>query len=237
MYSLAAKRKPRLMIDLAPTVRKLPVPGRSLWWLVGAGAVGLLVPTMIGIGTALLGYYPVGAMLGVGIRSTGTFLVIVGIALLIVFAGIAYALLAASWRPFSLSIIAFGIMIFGFYPGIASHSYLRKEAFVQLASRSAALVDAIAAYERDAGMPPSNLTALVPKYLSEVPRTGMAAYPDYEYELGSGMCLDSNAWNVSVLAGDVLNFDMFFYCPKRDYPSRIGGDWVEPVGDWAYLHE
>ena len=227
------------MSDLAPIVARIPVPGRSLWWLASAGAAGLIVPTAIGAATAVLDYYPIGSILpaGWGFRLSGTLAAIGGVAVLVVLAGIAYSFLAWSWRPFILSVIMFGVMIFGFYPGIAAHFYLRNEAFDLLAARGAGLVHAIEAYERETGVPPSTLAALVPRYLSESPRTGMSAYPDYEYATGSGMCLDGNAWNVNVLVGDMLNFDMFFYCPNKNYPTNIGGNWVEVIGDWAYMHE
>lgn len=227
------------MSDLAPIVTRIPVPGRSLWWLAGVAAAGLIVPTMIGAVTGLLDYYPIGAVLpgGLGFRLTGTLAAIGGIAVLAVLTGIAYAFLAWSWRPFVLSTIMFGAMIFGFYPGVAAHFYLRNEAFGLLAARSADLVHAIAAYNRATGAPPPALAALVPQYLSEIPGTGMSAYPDYEYGTGAGMCPNGNAWNVNVLVGDLLNFDTFFYCPNQDYPPDVGGNWVEVIGDWAYLHE
>ena len=51
------------MSELAPNVSRIPVPGRSLWWLPGAGAVGGVIPVMIGTATALAAYYPIGSFL------------------------------------------------------------------------------------------------------------------------------------------------------------------------------
>lgn len=225
------------MADLAPIASRIPVPGRSLWWIAGAGAIGVLLPTMTAAATALLSYYPISAVLGIGIRLTGTFVAILGVGMLTMFVGIGYSLLAKSWRPFLLSIIVLGGMILGFYPGITAHSLLRNEAFDLLADRSVDLVQAIERYQRDAGAPPPSLDVLVPQYLPQIPHTGMAAYPDYEYELGSGMCPDDNSWNINILAGDVLNWDTFFYCPRKNYPPDGGGNWVEVIGEWAYMHE
>jgi hypothetical protein len=51
------------------------------------------------------------------------------------------------------------------------------------------------------------------------------------------MCPHDNPWNITVLAGDGLNFDMFFFCPRKNYPIDVGGNSLEPVGDWAYMYE
>ena len=49
--------------------------------------------------------------------------------------------------------------------------HLRVKAFEALAQRSAPLVEAISAYERDLGKPPEILDQLVPRYLSASPVT------------------------------------------------------------------
>lgn len=151
--------------------------------------------------------------------------------------GIGYSLLAWSWRPFFLSIIVFGAMIPGTYPGIVANLSLKWHAFHLLADRGKSLVNAIEEYEHATGALPRTLDQLVPDYLPDVPRTGMSAYPNYEYATESGMCPNDNAWNITILTGEVLNFDMFFYCPKKNYPPDVGGNWVEAIGEWAYLHE
>lgn len=227
------------MSDLAPVVSRIPVPGRALWWLGGAVAAGVAIPVSIGAITALLAYYPVGSFLPrlFYLSSVGTMLVIGAIALMVLAVGIGYSILALNWRPLLLAIITAGAMVPGVYPGLAAHFYLRKVAFEALADRSSTLVEAIKQYERETGTPPTTIADLVPRYLAEVPHTGMSAYPKYEYARAPGMCMGDNAWNVIMFVGEALSFDMFIYCPNQNYPRAIGGNWIERIGAWAYMHE
>jgi len=226
----------------------------------------------------------------------------------------------------------------------SSVSQFRHDAFVALAERSAPLVQAIEYYERQNGHPPKNLDMLVPNPFPSLPRTGIRAYPDYEYQVFDQTCADARfiwydlglrggekpegqkkynagdpdhailifvfkgetvvevqtdrmptdpgdfkfdrtAWrmdNISkrllmlrdLLAGTefvgktmrtvegvlgkpngefslpscpwelrvqsptgILNWDMFFYRPGRDYPENAYGGSVTRIGDWAYVHE
>jgi hypothetical protein len=112
-------------------------------------------------------------------------------------------------------------------------------AFERLAQRSRPLIQAIKQYEATYGAPPETLTDLVPTYLPEVPRTGMAAYPHYRYRICNGLeqC-DGNRWAVSVPAPfGVLNWDEFIYYPLGNYPQTDFRGWLEPIRDWAYVHE
>lgn len=222
------------MSDLAPVVSRIPVPGRALWWLGRAAAAGVAIPVTIGAITALLAYYPMASFLPriFYFSSIGTVLVIGAIALIVVAVGIGYSIWALNWRPLFLAIIVAGVMVPGVYPGMAAHLYLRKVAFEVLADRSSILVEAIKQYEGNTGAPPATLNDLVPRYLAEIPHTGMAAYPNYEYSTASEFCSAANAWSVIVIAAESFNFDVFMYCPEKDYPSRF-----EAIGDWAYLHE
>jgi hypothetical protein len=133
------------MSDLAPSINRIPVPGRSLWWLIGAGVIGIMVPVIIGTMTALAAYYPIGSFLPRTLLFSflGTLLAIASVAALTVVVGIGYSLAAWNWRPFILSVIVFGAIVPGVYPGIATHHYLRLVAFDMLADRSMSLVEAI----------------------------------------------------------------------------------------------
>ncbi|KOR27441.1 hypothetical protein TI03_06900, partial [Achromatium sp. WMS1] len=59
----------------------------------------------------------------------------------------------------------------------------RFTAFERLAERSKPLATAIKQYEKLKGKPPSTLDELVPQFLSNIPGTGMPAYPNYEYKV------------------------------------------------------
>ncbi len=120
-----------------------------------------------------------------------------------------------------------------------SAEHLRMHTFYQLAERSALLIDAITRFETDHGKPPSELTELVPDYLTAIPTTGMKAYPKYQYFVpDNAQQFEGNSWALVVdtpKAG--LNFDMFIYFPKKNYPKYAYSSWLERIGDWAYCHE
>jgi hypothetical protein len=221
------------MSDLAPIASKLPVPGRSLWWLAGAGVVGIVIPVLIGTTTALAGYYPLGSFLPptFAFSYVGTLATIALCAVQGVVVGIGYSLAAWNWRPFILSIIVFGAILLGVYPGIVAHLYLRTVAFDLLADRSTSLVEAISKYKQDVGSPPTILADLVPRYLSNVPGTGMSRYPSYDYAKASDMCPVGNDWGITIFVGA---FDIFYYCPLQNYPSRNS---TRIIGDWAYFQD
>lgn len=116
---------------------------------------------------------------------------------------------------------------------------VRTTAFEKLAERSAPLIQAIRSYEAQHGAPPPDLDALVPGFLPSVPRTGMAAYPEYGYfvtktadeKLG-------NPWVIIInTPSGGINFDEFMYFPLQNYPEKGYGGSLQRIRDWAYLHE
>jgi hypothetical protein len=115
---------------------------------------------------------------------------------------------------------------------------IRRSAFEELAERSATLVNAVKAHSEQYGKPPESLQALIPEFLSEVPRTGIAAYPKYSYFVGKQDTFDGNPWVLKVGASTgILDFDEFMYYPLQNYPASRCGNRLEPIRDWAYMHE
>jgi hypothetical protein len=116
---------------------------------------------------------------------------------------------------------------------------VRMKAFHRLEYRSAHLVHAITAYATDHGSPPETLDALTPNYIKAIPNTGIRAYPVYQYASGD----EAKKWNDNpwVLYVDTprgfLNWDMFVYFPKQNYPVTGYGGSLERIGTWAYVHE
>ncbi len=129
--------------------------------------------------------------------------------------------------------------IFSFFAGAVLGENIRREAFLKLAARSQPLVDAIHGYETKHGRPPDTLQSLVPEFLPQVPRTGMGAYPEYHFVAGeAAQRFANNPWALYVpTPSGGINFDQFIYFPLQNYPRRGFGGWLEPVGDWAYVHE
>jgi hypothetical protein len=123
--------------------------------------------------------------------------------------------------------------------GLVIGERIRFWAFDRLAERSVPLVSAIRSYETARGQPPPTLEALVPTFLPRVPRTGMMAYPDYQYYVGpDAQRHDGNPWALVVFTpGGGINFDRFMYFPLQNYPEIGYGGPLARIRDWAYVHE
>jgi hypothetical protein len=117
---------------------------------------------------------------------------------------------------------------------------LRMEGFDKLAVRSEPLVAAIRNYDAEHGVPPPALAALVPKYIPEVPGTGMMAYPEYRYHVGEESLeyYEGNPWALVVeTPSGGINWDQFMYFPRQNYPKNGYGGILVRYRDWAYVHE
>jgi hypothetical protein len=148
--------------------------------------------------------------------------------------------LKRSWRaPVAHTAFVSGLLLASTYIGLGTGKAIRHLGFDHLARRSAPLVQAIVAYTDSRGAPPDRLSALVPDFLPAVPRTGIAAYPDYEYVVGDAAAqYDANPWALIVFApSGGSNFDQFMYFPRQNYPERGYGGALERIRDWAYVHE
>ncbi len=125
--------------------------------------------------------------------------------------------------------------------GVLFSSVIRTKQFEDLADRSRPLIAAIALFEKDHGRPPAKLELLVPKYINEIPNTGMGAYPKYEYKVSStepGPDHLAASWELSVPCSvGILNWDVFYYLPTEKYPKHDYGGYIEPIKNWAYVHE
>lgn len=124
--------------------------------------------------------------------------------------------------------------------GVIRGQEARKQGMESFTVRSQPLIAAIQSYERDHSKPPPSLEALVPTYLPRVPTSGMPAYPNYEYHTGAEAEQEyaGNPWALTVNTPiGLLNWDMFFYFPKQNYPKLRYGSSIERVGDWGYHHE
>lgn len=123
--------------------------------------------------------------------------------------------------------------------GIRLSVNVRHNGFVDLAQRSRPLVSAIQQFDTKYGKPPANLEQLVPEFLPNVPPTGIGAYPNYEYvAVPDQVTYEGNPWILKVRTpSGGMNWDMFLYFPKQNYPKAGYGGWLERIEDWAYVHE
>jgi hypothetical protein len=107
--------------------------------------------------------------------------------------------------------------------------WLDRPHLVVVSRRGTAVADAIDAFEMDHSYPPSSLDELVPRYLSQVPETGWAAHPTFEYSTANG------EWSLWVDTEKLFAFDTFSYAPeKQDYEEP---GYTDRIGDWLYVHE
>jgi hypothetical protein len=117
---------------------------------------------------------------------------------------------------------------------------IRTHGFRRASQNAAPIIDAVKHYELAEGHPPVSLADLVPRYIASVPGTGIAAYPDFEYESGPNVA-SANYGNDWILWVDTpvgaINWDIFLYLPNQHYPQLGYDGYLERVDDWAYVHE
>ena len=80
---------------------------------------------------------------------------------------------------------------------------------------------------------------LIPKYAANVAKTGMGAYPNYEFLISKdGESIDGNDWILVVHCSlGILNWDEFLYYSNGNYPKYGYGGYLVRVKDWVYVHE
>ena len=108
---------------------------------------------------------------------------------------------------------------------------IRHEAFVGVANRGAPLVEAIRRYEKENGEQPSKLDDLVPRYLQDIPGTGLRGYPEFVYWQAR-----QGEWLLEMRCRSGLkSSEKLVYRPSGEYPRKVFGAEAVPIGAWAYL--
>lgn len=164
---------------------------------------------------------------------------ILGLAILLGVISLPLALLSAVVLRRSASArnavaISAGI-VFGGVFGNWAGGELRMHAFDLAAERAVPLVSAIHAYERRHGVPPEQLSVLVPEFIEALPDK----LPPLKITVGSDARnrYHGNPW---ALTADVpralLNWDLFVYLPNQNY-ADVGAASLDLLGAWAYAHE
>lgn len=122
-----------------------------------------------------------------------------------------------SWKPAKRSLLFLLGMATGSLPAHTIALKVRDWGLEQFAGRSDALIAAMRTYERDNGAPPSTLEALVPHYLTRIPRTGVPAYSEYQYDANPGPCLRENGWHLAAKTPRLLEASCMVFCPDQNY--------------------
>ena len=150
--------------------------------------------------------------------------------------GLCFSRARVASRQMLLNVLIFSIVVIA---GLRLGAQIRKQGLIDLARRSRPLVASLHRYEVDHGRPAESLDQLVPKYLPAVPGTGIAAYPEYKYTAAPKRNSKSPAaWELVVSTPNgMMNWDCFVYLSDRNYPDAGYGGVLEPIEEWAYVHE
>ena len=98
------------------------------------------------------------------------------------------------------------------------------------------LITAIKGFECAYGYPPPELQALVPEFISEIPKTGIAAYPNWSYK---SIRREGLPWvlHMSCKTGEYETpRGVFTYLPNKYYPKDSSESFHEFIGDWIFVH-
>lgn len=214
--------------------------GRPALWFGGAALSGFALPAIMVSVIALIAYFPIGRALESEslefmANALGALMMLIAVTSGVLFAGVSNALFVRRWRPLIMAVL-FGLGLgLGFLPALYVGTSIRSWAFELFTSRSLSVVDAIERYERATGRPPESLSDLMPTYLAEFPKTGMALYPDYEYEATSGPCSIKSKWRLWVNVNESIDMNRLLYCPAQDYersPKHVRSR--AAVGTWVH---
>ncbi|WP_291178530.1 hypothetical protein [Gimesia sp.] len=194
-----------------------------------------------------VGYLPFAHWISTTPIGTSLFLwlaIFYGIVFLLALLAIPVSLICLFFKRYRRDALLILILVLIYIPGCIYSIHLgqqvRMARMADFADRSQILVKAIESYTQDHERPPEALEQLVPDYLPAVPGTGMMAYPEYNYHTGQKARerYQENPWVLIVPTGSGgPNWDQMMYFPKQNYPKNGYGGWLEPVGDWAYVHE
>ena len=111
-------------------------------------------------------------------------------------------------------------------------SEVRLRGFRTIAIEARPLLKAIYTHHRLNGAPPVMLAELPPEVLRGQPPFHYFCDADTPYRC------NGNPWVLSLDAGTgFLNWDQFLYYPLQNYPRVGHGGSLEPVEEWAYVHE
>ena len=128
-------------------------------------------------------------------------------------------------------------LVAGVLAGYLGSMPVRRARFAAATIRALPLIEVIEAHHKATGHWPEKLESLIPSRISELPSTGMVAYPAFSYRTSDG----DDPFKTYELAihcpSGGINFDVFVYWPEQGYPDHMYGGWVERIGDWGYVHE
>jgi hypothetical protein len=141
------------------------------------------------------------------------------------------------WHVIVLATVA-TIFVYGsFRLGQALYNHQREAGLARIRIRAQPLIAALEAYRTKMGTYPATLTVLTPTYLPSLPSTGTAVFREFQYRRADGGTL-FKSYELSVpTPKGMLSFDRYLFWPERKYPALYHRNGLEPIGDWAFMHE
>jgi len=104
------------------------------------------------------------------------------------------------------------------------------QALLRVTDNAKPFIEALESYREENGKYPSFSELLVPAYISSIPRTGLAGYPEFRYYK-----MEDDCYEICVaMSRGSTNFDEFSYRSDGVYPK---GPAYEPIDHWIYFHE
>jgi len=113
---------------------------------------------------------------------------------------------------------------------------VQRAKMVTLVEQANPLISAVEKYVIENTSPPPTLEALIPKYISSIPSTGLDHFPSFQYYVGrrSESSFFGNPWVITATTSrSILNFDMMLYFPNKNYPDTGYGGSLELIEEWA----
>jgi len=105
--------------------------------------------------------------------------------------------------------------------------YLRRTAIV-----GDQLIDAIEKYKNDVGDYPDSFSELTPRYMKNIPKTGMTKYPEFKYKKLPRK--NGDTYEISVITTSGFEYWTYLiYMPSMKYSINC----EKRFGKWAYCHE
>lgn len=128
------------------------------------------------------------------------------------------------WTVSTLTILGLGFLLVSL-PARSIGQDLRLVEFKSVTKVGNEIVAAIASYSESNEDSPSSLHDLVPTHIEKIPHTGLAAYPEFEYDLNQSR----RTWSLSVNVSSGFDKGSLVYFPEQNYPKS----W-ERIGQWAF---
>ncbi len=129
------------------------------------------------------------------------------------------------------------LLVASMLAGAIGSTEVHFRALEKLSRTGMEVVTAVGEYERRFGRLPDSIDDLVPGVLAEVPKTGLPAYPDFEFIRLPiyGADMKGNPWMLSVPYTGLFIFPQFIYLPKKNYDEIETTGYI--VGDWFYVDD